>query len=75
MRILGVTATARADDAEDPIAPENLLRALGPRLDHFVFEDFEVCPFTPERQGNMQMVCLERSDNPVIEPYVYGSKP
>lgn len=74
-RILGVTATATADDVEDPIAPENLLRALGPRLDHFVFGDFEVCPFTPERQGHMQMVCVERAENLVIESYGYGSKP
>ena len=74
-RILGVTASATADDAEDPIVPKKLLRAQGiPPNDHFVFGDFEVCPFTPEREGYMQMVCVERADNLVIKPYGYGSK-
>ena len=72
-RILGVTASATADDAEDAIAPDNLLRALG-GYDHFVFGDFAVCRFTPEREGRMQMVCVERADNLVIEPYGYGTK-
>jgi hypothetical protein len=72
-RILGVTASAIADDADDPIAPERLFRALGGNK-HFVFGDFDLCPFTPEREGHMQMVCVERADNLVIEPYGYGSK-
>lgn len=72
-RILGITASAIADDAEDPIAPDKLFRALvGDK--HFVFGDFELCPFTPEREGHMQMVCVERAENLVIEPYGYGSK-
>jgi hypothetical protein len=72
-RILGVTASTTADDAEDPIASDNLLRALGADQ-HFVFGDFEVCPFTPEREGHMQMVCVERAENLVIKPYDYGTK-
>jgi len=67
-RILGVSAHPEADDAEDPIAPANLLSALG-GFDHFVFGDFEVCPFTPKRQGHMQMVCVERAENLVLKPY------
>jgi hypothetical protein len=65
--ILGVTASKTADDADDPITPPKLLRALG-ASEHFVFGDFEVCPFTPERPGAMQMVCVERADNLVIKP-------
>jgi hypothetical protein len=72
-RILGVTGSGAADDAEDAIAPDNLLRALNGD-EHFVFGDFEVCPFTKEREGHMRMVCVERADNLIIEPYSYGSK-
>ena len=72
-RILGVTASATADDAEEGIAPDNLLRALGGYKD-FIFGDFEVCPFSHERYGYMQMVCVERADNLVIESYGYGTK-
>jgi hypothetical protein len=24
-----------------------------------IYGDFEVCPFTPERKGHMQMVCVQ----------------
>jgi hypothetical protein len=71
-RILGVTGSGTADDAEDAIAPDNLLRALHGD-ERFVFGDFEVCPFTKEREGHMRMVCVERADNLVIKPYSYGS--
>jgi hypothetical protein len=72
-RILGVTASSTADDADDPIAPDNLFRVLG-GAKHFVFGDFEVCPLTPEHEGKMQMVCIERADNLVTERYRYGTK-
>jgi len=72
-RILGVTRLSQADDTVDPIPPQNLLNALR-GFDHFVFGDFEVCPFTPKRQGHMQMVCVERAENLVIEPYGYRPK-
>lgn len=72
-RILGVNAHPEADDAEDPIAPSNLLNALG-GFDHFVFRDFDVCPFTPKSQGHMQMVCVEQAENLIIKPYGYRTK-
>ena len=72
-RILGVTDRPQADDAENPIAPANLLNALG-GFDHFVFGDFEACPFTPKRQGHMQMICVERAENLVIKPYGFRGK-
>ena len=72
-RILGVTGSRIADDAEDAIAPDNLLRALN-GYEYFVFGDFEVCPFTKEREGHMRTVCVERADNLVTEPSSYGSK-
>src|SRR6476660_7377991 len=67
-RILGVTSRPLADDVQYPIAPANLLNALG-GFGLFIFVDFEVCPFTPKRQGWMQMVCVERAENLAIKPY------
>jgi len=72
-RILGITDRPQADDAEDPNAPASLLNALG-GFDHFVFGDFEVCPFTPKRQGHMQMVCVERAENLAIKPSGHGTQ-
>jgi hypothetical protein len=56
-RMLGVTAGPIADDADDPIAPENMLIFTSDV--ESIFGDFEVCPFTPERKGYMQMVCVQ----------------
>ena|SRR5580704_1225863 len=58
-RMLGVTAGRVADDADDPIVPKQL--AFDPSKK--AFGDFEVCPFTPERKGEMQMVCVETVKN------------
>ncbi len=55
-RMLGVTSGPRLDDADDPIRPPNL------KFDHSykpIYGDFEVCPLTPERKGEMQSVCIE----------------
>jgi hypothetical protein len=59
-RMLGVTAGPIADDADDPIAPKNLAIPNGADA---VYGDFEVCPFTPERKGSMQMVCVESASH------------
>ena len=32
-------------------------------LDTSVFGDFTVCPYTPERPGEMQMVCILEARN------------
>ncbi len=75
--ILGITASALADDAEAPIAPRQLLRAfhVGAKNPYgdFVYGDFEVCPFTPQRKGEMQMVCVEKAEHMVSKPYRYGT--
>jgi hypothetical protein len=63
-RMLGVTAGPVADDADNPIAPRNML--VDPNVQG-VFGNFEVCPFTPERKGEMQMVCVESAKNLVIK--------
>jgi hypothetical protein len=59
-RMLGVTAGPIADDADDPIAPENF--AI-PNDAVAIYGDFEVCPFTRERKGHMQMVCVESASH------------
>lgn len=56
-RMLGVTAGPIADDADDPIAPEKMLSFTNDV--EAIFGDFEVCPFTPERKGHMQLVCVQ----------------
>jgi hypothetical protein len=64
-RMLGVTAGPIADDADDPIAPNEML-IFTPDVEG-IFGDFEVCPFTPERKGHMQMVCVESAKNIVVK--------
>jgi hypothetical protein len=63
-RFLGVTAGPSLDDADDPIWPSNL------RFDadvEAIYGDFEVCPFTPERKGAMQLVCIESATRVVVK--------
>lgn len=55
-RLLGVTGV---HPGEEPILPAGL--ACG--FDCDVFADFEVCPFTRERPGVMQRVCVESAAN------------
>lgn len=69
--VLGVTQHAHADDAEEPIAPRNLIDALD-GFDHFVYGDFEVCPFTKKKRGEMQMVCVESATKLVVT--THGSR-
>ena len=64
-RMLGVTAGPIADDADDPIAPKEMLK-FAPDVEG-IYGDFEVCPFTPERNGHMQMVCVQSVKNLVVK--------
>jgi hypothetical protein len=59
-RLLGVTAGPTLDDADDPIRPRTLKFNSG---DEAIYGDFEVCPFTLERKGEMQMVCIESASH------------
>jgi hypothetical protein len=54
--MLGVTGGPILDDAIDPITPRNLKFNPGVNV---IYGDFVVCPFTPERQGHLQLVCIE----------------
>ena len=54
-RILGVRTET---------APENVMSLWGPdRFEKDIFGDFEVCPFTKEKPGHMQMVCIESASH------------
>jgi|SRR5438552_3833759 len=63
-RLLGVTAGPKLDDAADPIWPQNLKFDHG---DEAIYGDFEVCPFKPERKGEMQLVCIESASHVVVK--------
>ncbi|WP_263357820.1 hypothetical protein [Acidicapsa ligni] len=67
-RMLGVTAGPIADDADDPIYPNNMRKVI--QGDEEVFGDFEVCPFTPERKGAMQMVCIQSVSKLAVKPAI-----
>ncbi len=60
-RLLGVTAGPIADDADAPICPKEMLKWPAEE-----YGDFAVCPFTHERPGHMQMVCVESVSHPVV---------
>jgi hypothetical protein len=57
--MLGVTAGPVADDAIDPLVP----KGFGFGQSKNAFGDFEVCPFTREHKGHMQMVCIQAVKN------------
>ena len=62
-RILGVSGWGMGE-TERELLPGNVWTALGDRpLDRDVFGDFEVCPFTRQRLGWMQMVCVASARN------------
>ena len=65
-RMLGVTAGPRLDDADDPIWPRNLDLSQDVEA---IYADFEVCPFTPERKGEMQLVCIESASHVAVKRY------
>lgn len=61
--MLGVTAGPIPDDADAPITPKNL---TFDSADYPIYGDFTVCPFTPERKGATQMVCIESATHLVV---------
>lgn len=63
--MLGVTAGPVADDADEPICPKNM--SVFTTGHEELYGNFEVCPFTPERKGAMQMVCVESARNLAVK--------
>ena len=63
-RMLGITGGTVPDDAVAPIYPSDL-KLLSETEE--IYGDFEVCPFTPERKGAMQIVCIESASHIVVK--------
>ena len=63
-RIMGVSDGPAINDAEYPIYPKNL---VFPHGDEIIYGDFEVCPFTSQRMGAMQFVCIESAAHVVVK--------
>ncbi len=62
-RRLGVTGGPTLDDSIEPIYPRNL---RFPTSGADIFGDFEVCPFTPQKEGHLQLVCIESATHLVV---------
>jgi len=68
-RFLGVTGGPVLDDAIAPIYPQSIKFDSDTEA---IFGDFEVCPFTPEKEGAMRLVCIESASHLVVKRW---SKP
>ncbi|WP_446743846.1 hypothetical protein [Silvibacterium acidisoli] len=63
-RMLGVSDGPAINDAEHPIYPKALRFPDG---NGAIYGDFEVCPFTPKRDGEMQFVCIESASHVIVK--------
>jgi len=64
---IGTDRLLEVEDEE--LIPDNLGKALSKHGDVYgrdVFGDFEVCPFSENRPGEMQMVCVESASHLVV---------
>ena len=66
-RILGVVPS------ENEIVPEITKQHVN--FDTRLYGDFEVCPFSREKPGEMQIICVESAANLVGERFVEGKAP
>ena len=72
-RILGVTAGPIRDDADEPIYPAKVKKLI-PGYGVQVYGDYEVCPFTKEKLGEMQLVCINSATNLHVKRYPLSPK-
>jgi len=61
-RMLGVSASYSQEGYSS--IPETLEKQLN--WENELWGDFLVCPFTPQRPKEMQMICIERGENIVL---------
>jgi hypothetical protein len=62
-----IIGTKRMLGLHDDWIPANMESRSGPDFDREVFGDFDVCPFTKETAGEMQMVCIESASHIVFK--------
>jgi hypothetical protein len=55
-RLLAISYKPNAPQT-DPLAPPELIKVLSPTTD--ILGDFHICPFTPEKPGRQQIVCID----------------
>ena len=65
-RLLGVIPS------ENEIMPQKVSKHIADGTD--IFGDFVVCPFTKQKEGHMQMVCIESASNLVIQRHRQGER-
>jgi hypothetical protein len=65
---VGTNRVFGVKDDEEPIVPVKVAKHLAPGA-RDIFADFLLCPFTFERRGWMQMVCVESADHLVVRHY------
>jgi hypothetical protein len=63
-RMLGVSDGPAINDAESPLYPKTI---VFPNVDETIYGDFQVCPFTQKREGEMQFVCIESASHLVVK--------
>ena len=63
-RLLGVAGGPVLDDAIAPIYPQNLEFDSS---NDSVYGDFLVCPFAPEQEGHLQLVCIESATHLIVK--------
>ena len=72
-RIIGIHSGPDAQrldplDGEHPEFPTNVRQVAGGLTEgHRIFADFEICPFAPDRPGEMQFGCIESARNIAVE--------
>jgi len=62
--------TDRLLEVDDEVLPDNLSKYLNKPGDVYgrdIFGDFEVCPLTPSKPGEMQTVCVETASHLVVK--------
>ncbi|MCH8321481.1 MAG: hypothetical protein IIB64_00195 [Proteobacteria bacterium] len=68
-RILGLAKKLGKDEFIGPKVVEN-----NSGVNIYVFGNFTVCPFTKDKPGFMQFVCIQKAENLRIENYQKDSK-
>ena len=72
-RIVGIHSGPDAqrrdpEDGEHPQLPPNIVKLVDQLVDgHRIFADFEICPFAPQRRGEMQFGCIESAKNVILQ--------